>query len=137
MLERKRNLSKNARKRKAPENNEPCAKKRAVAKPSRLLQRYPVKVNARCVDDEQCIDRHLKAIKEEMEKARPRDTLLLPLMKSTFSTRRSMIQFEEDKCVLDILKEYPPLSRPAVVSHVYTVLHSCIEAERMVFALSV
>lgn len=75
MLERKRNLAKNAKKRKIPEDSEPCAKKRAVAKPSRLLQRYPVKVNTGSVDDDQCTERHLKAMKEEMEKARPRDTL--------------------------------------------------------------
>lgn len=119
MLERKRNIAKNSKKRKAPDDNEPCTKKRAVTKPCQLLQRYPVKVNADIVDDDQSFERHSKAMKEEMEKARPRDTLLLPLMKSTFSTRRGMIQFEEDKSVVDILKDYPALSRPAVVSHVH------------------
>lgn len=42
----------------------------AVTKPCQLLQRYPVKVNAGIVDDDQCVERHLKAIKEVMEKAR-------------------------------------------------------------------
>ena len=119
MLERKRNIAKNSKKRKAPDDNESCTKKRAVTKPCQLLQRYPVKVNADIVDDDQSFERHSKAMKEEMDKARPRDTLLLPLMKSTFSARRGMIQFEEDKSVVDILKDYPALSHPAVVSRIH------------------
>lgn len=38
-----------------------------------------------------------------------------------------MIQFEEEKCVVDILQEYPPLSHPAVVSCDLTVLCTCTE----------
>ena len=85
MLQRKRNIAKNSKKCKAPDDTETCTKKRAVTKPCQLLQRYPVKVNADIVDDNQCFERHSNAMKEEMEKARPRDILLLPLMKLTFS----------------------------------------------------
>lgn len=36
----------------------------------------------------QSVQEHNKALREEMKKANPRDHLLLPLMKSTFHSRR-------------------------------------------------
>ena len=58
----------------------------------------------------------MSALNAEMKKEKPRDPLLLPLMKSTYAVRRSFIQ-NEDQSVLDILERYEALSRPAVVSH--------------------
>ena len=50
----------------------------------------------------------------ELEKTRPRDSILLPLMKSTFGARR-MFVLSDAISVAAILKEYRALSRPAVV----------------------
>ena len=45
---------------------------------------------------------------EEMKKPKPRDSLLLPLMKKTFQDRRIFIQ-NDVSAVLDILEHYPVL----------------------------
>ena len=52
-----------------------------------------------------------------MRKAKPRDSLLLPLMKSTYHDRRIFIQ-NDAATVSEILDSYPALRRPAVVSQV-------------------
>ena len=57
-----------------------------------------------------------KALQEEMKKAKPRDVLLLQLMKNTFHDRRMFIQNE------DILEQYPALARPTVVSNSECIL---------------
>lgn len=56
-----------------------------------------------------------KAIEEEMKKQKPRDTLILPLMKSTFQDRRMYIQ-NDATSVTEILQIHPALVRPAIVS---------------------
>lgn len=52
---------------------------------------------------------------EEMKKSKPRDAILLPVMKSTFQDRRIFIQ-NDAKSVRESLEVYPALNRPAVVS---------------------
>ena len=66
-------------------------------------------------EDPRSVEEHTKALVEEMKKSKPRDAVLLPLMKSTFQDRRIFIQ-NDAKAVIEILDVYPPLSRPAVVS---------------------
>ena len=65
-------------------------------------------------DDPRSVAEHNKALVDEMNKSKPRDAILLPLMKSTFQDRRIFIQ-NDAKAVTEILDVYPPLSRPAVV----------------------
>ena len=67
-------------------------------------------------DDPGSVAVHNKALKEEMDKSKPRDSLLLPLMRSTYHDPRLFIQ-NDATTVADILDQYPALRRPAVVSH--------------------
>lgn len=67
-------------------------------------------------DDPGSVAEHNKALQEEMQKSKPRDSVLLPLMRSTFYDRRIFIQ-NDAASVSDILDHYPALYRPAVVSH--------------------
>lgn len=60
---------------------------------------------------------HNKAIKVELAKAKPRDSVLLPLMRSTYGERRMFI-LNEATSVQSILEKYCALSRPAIVSAV-------------------
>ena len=102
-----------AKKRFVPEDEhglEPQSKHQAL-KSCQLMQRYPVKLKV-CADNTRSIERHMQAMKDELSKARPRDTILLPLMKSTYYTRRTSIQI---KSVVDILEEYKALSRQSVM----------------------
>ena len=78
-----------------------------------LIRRYPV--SSYDVSDVATTEKHKKAISDEIRKSRPRDTLLLPLLKSTFGERRMFIM-NEATCVADVLEEHPALSRTAVVS---------------------
>jgi hypothetical protein len=65
-------------------------------------------------EDSASISSHLKAIDEEMKKAKPRDQLLLPLMKSTFTVRRDFVQNQANN-VKEILEKYTALNHPAVI----------------------
>lgn len=67
-------------------------------------------------DDAHSVAEHNKALVEEMKKSKPRDSILLPLMKSTFSDRRIFVQ-NDATTVNEILKVYPALARPSVVSY--------------------
>ena len=66
-------------------------------------------------DDPRSVAEHTKALVDEMKKAKPRDTVLSPLMKSTFQDRRVFIQ-NDATTVAEILQVYPSLNRPAMVS---------------------
>jgi len=57
----------------------------------------------------------MKAIEEEMTKAKPRERLLLPLMKSTFPARWCFVKNEAES-VVQVLKAYPCLKFPVIVS---------------------
>ena len=56
--------------------------KREKDKKQILLSQYPLKMYS-------SLDSHLKDLEVEMKKAKPREGVLLPLMKSTFLSRRS------------------------------------------------
>ena len=57
-------------------------------------------------DDPRSIREHTKAMHEEMKKSKPRDSLLLPLMKITFQDRCMFIQ-NDASTVAEILEHYP------------------------------
>ena len=113
MVERKRNLQKNAKKRSSlGETSHPASKKSKI---SGLQQRYPLTFTLPTDEDDESIKRHTKALDEEMARDKPRDHLLLPLMKSTFYARR-MVILNDEQPVSDLLKEFGALKRISVVS---------------------
>lgn len=93
------------------------APKRKPKGGSDLLRRYPVSSNSsssyigNSTDNEQ----HEKAIAAELKKKKPRDTVLLPLMKSTYESRRMFI-LNEVTSVSSIVDKYPALANQVVVS---------------------
>lgn len=120
MITRIRNVIKIANKKarlsgKQPEAHSPVKKKKMSSK-DELIRRYPVQSNASLSnEDPESLESHKKAIEDELTKAKPRDTVLLPLLKLTYSERRMYIQ-EVASSVTDILTNYKALSRPTVVS---------------------
>ena len=66
-------------------------------------------------DDPRSTAEHTKAMIEEMKKSKPRDSVVLPLMKSTFPDRRLFVQNDAGN-VTEILESYPAFSRPAVIN---------------------
>ena len=65
--------------------------------------------------DSETIEQHHKAITEEMTRAKPRERLLLPLMKSTFPVRWCFVKNEAES-VKQIMETYPCLKFPIIVS---------------------
>lgn len=110
----KRDCRKTKRAVQEPEN-QPDAKRRK--KGIDLLRRYPVNSGgSACVaEDADSLEEHKKAIGTELGKAKPRDSVLLPLMKSTYAERRMFI-LNEATSVAVILTNHAALSRPAIVS---------------------
>ena len=104
MVERVRNVIKRDKKRgKGPqEDPEDHVRPKRRRSEAGILRRYPVSSN-------------LKAICNELSKAKPRDSVLLPLMKSTYGERRIFI-VNMDNSVNRTLEKFSALRRPAVVS---------------------
>ena len=117
MMERVRNVIKRDSKkmnRELPQPSEPPEPKRRY-KGVELLRRYPVVTSSNLEsEDVETMERHRKAITSELAKAKPRDPILLPLMKWTYGERRMFI-LNEATSVGAILTKYPGLSRPALV----------------------
>ena len=89
MLERIRNVIKTDKKKRVDDSEEiPTTKRGRKIKADDLSHRYPVTMSAAqsAIDDE-TLRQHYKAIEEELTKPKPRDRVLLPLMKSTFYSR--------------------------------------------------
>jgi hypothetical protein len=78
-----------------------------------LLRRYPT--GAQLTEDTASIESHLSAISTELMKAKPRDSVLLPLMKSMYPSRRLFI-LNDAGSAKNVLDEYPALQHQAVVS---------------------
>lgn len=112
MVERIRNLMKRAKvsREKESDPSEPQAKRR---KGQNLLLRYPVSNQIEC-DDSESLEQHQQAIAKELEKAKPRDSVLLPLLRSTYGERRMYI-LNEASCVKVIFEKFPSMRRPCVV----------------------
>ena len=66
-------------------------KRQRKSRNDQLFRRYPLQRSNDPLDDPHSVEDHCKAMSEEMKKASPRDTLLLPLLKSTYSSRRMYI----------------------------------------------
>ena len=118
MVERVRNIIKRDRKRIPCDTSVPATKKAKVSPETRkkdgLLRRYPIGVTWP-QEDGVSFDQHMRAIAAEMNKAKPRDTVILPLMKSTYRNRRMFIE-NDAKNVQEILNKCcSALKRPAVV----------------------
>ena len=77
--------------------------------------RYPVRVQDNLSEDAHTTAEHNRAMHLEMQKAKPRDSVLLPLMKNTFNERRVYMQ-NDATTVKETLEIYPALARPAIVS---------------------
>ena len=103
-------------KRSLPEQSNDTEPKRKK-KGNELLRRYPVNCSTDLVVQEnpESLQQHKKAFAAELKKAKPRDSVLLPLLKSTYSEWRMFI-LDVATSVATILEEYTSLSRPAVVS---------------------
>lgn len=115
MVERVRNIIKrDCKKSKRPLPEDVSVPSMSKKRDSSILRRYP-STSLDSVNIE-TMQQHLKAIGTELSKSRPRDVVLLPLMKSTFSERR-MYVLNEASSLDAILTKYPALSRSAVVSY--------------------
>ena len=116
MVERVRNVikrdSKKARGVTSEEAPEPKRRKKGIE----LLRRYPVSSNTfpDTSENAESLELHNKAIGTELSKAKPRDSVLLPLMRSTYGERRIFI-LNEASSVQDVLEKHNALSRPAIV----------------------
>lgn len=81
------------------------------------MKRYPPRlyddINR---EDDETVKKHLSAMASEMGKKKPREVVLLPLLKQTYSIRRDFVT-SIDRCgVAEILDEYPALHIPKAVS---------------------
>ena len=123
MVERIRNVNK-ADKKKSIDTNGDHHNDEGLLPPKRkrklivvdLSRRYPVTTgNSYSSVDSETIEQHMEAIEEEMTKAKPRERLLLPLMKSTFPARWCFVKNEAES-VVQVLKAYPCLKFPVIVS---------------------
>lgn len=68
----------------------------------------------RQLEDSDSIVQHKKAMSEEMAKAKPREAVLLPLMKKSYQNRWDFI-CNEAESVQQILEEYPAFQKLAIV----------------------
>ena len=64
----------------------------------------------------------MKGLENKLKKAKPRDNIFLPLMKSTFTVRRDRVVDSDEQSFASILAKYPALSHLAVVSLSHTYL---------------
>ena len=118
MLARVRNLIKADRKKNPASAGYPSSPKRhCKAAADLLLRRYPVMPQA-SLEDTESIAQHKKAMSEEMAKVKPRESIVLPLMKMSYQNRWDFI-CNEAKSVQEILGEYPALRRLAIVCFLY------------------
>lgn len=113
MIERVRNVIKYDNKKARSAGRYPPSSPKRHKKSTNLVRRYPV--SSYNLSDPATAERHKKGISDELEKARPRDAMLLPLLRATFGERR-MFVMNNATCLADVLKEHPALSRTTVVS---------------------
>ena len=80
-----------------------------------LLKRYPPHVHED-LEDPESVMKHISLMSDEMRKKKPRDIVVLPLLKSTYAARRDYVTSEDRVDVKEILNEYPALHFPSAVS---------------------
>ena len=99
-----------------PSKVPPPKKMREATIKNDLLRRYPTRINdGTSSEDAASIAEHLKGVTSEMAKEKPRDSVVLPLMRTLFSSRRAYIEHDAED-VSSILEIYPALRCPSVVS---------------------
>ena len=76
------------------------------------------------IEDPSSVQVHLKGIEEELKRSKPRESVLLPLFRSTFGER--MFVLNDASSMKEIKDYYPGLTIPAVVS-VMQKLHMDID----------
>ena len=74
-------------------------------KESEMTRRYPIVSTDVDIEDPSTLSKHQSAIAEELDKAKPRDTVLLPLLNSTYGERRLYI-VNNSSSVKDIKTRY-------------------------------
>lgn len=117
MLECVRNREKQAKKKAwdSSFSSPPVKRQQLNTTKDYLLRRYRARIIDNDLDDSLSLDYHNKAISEEMKKPKPRDSVLLPLYKSTFRQRRMFVQTEAHSAS-NIIQKLSCISRPALVS---------------------
>ena len=84
-----------------------------------VLARYsPIDIDDDDLDD-MAIERNMQALSKEIEREMPHKEAVLSLMKQTFASRREYILSDSSGTTTEILKRYPALALPFVVSHYY------------------
>lgn len=96
-------------------------KRKMNIKGTQLLRRYPVNSNIPGAETDETLQKHVKGITSELAKAKPRDSVLLPLMRSTYGQRRLFI-LNDAESVKDILDSHPALARQTVVNNLYAIV---------------
>ena len=119
MIERTRNVIKADSKKGVNQEAQETPVTKRSKKQTVLLNRYPVTSTSSPNDpsiqeDSESLQEHIKGMKEEMKKAKPRDSLLGPLMKSTYKYRRDFI-LREVAPVSTVIDKFPALIRPSMV----------------------
>lgn len=94
MIERLRNVTK-ADKKKGKRPLEDGASPEATPKRKKgnpILRRYPIiPNNITRAENSETLQQHYKAITAELKKSKPRDTVLLPLLRLTYDQRRMYV----------------------------------------------
>ena len=93
----------------------PASKRQKKDPNAELLRRYPVTSSNMEIEDASTIQMNLKGIADELKRAKPRESVLLPLFRSTFAERRLFI-LNDASSIKEIKECYPGLMLPAVVS---------------------
>lgn len=117
MVERVQNVIKSDAKKgiKRPTDTSECGEPKRKKGDSAILRRYPIgSVGTSQSEDNATLEQHKKAITTELAKSKPRDTVLLPLLKLTYDERRMYI-LKGGNTIKEVLEEYPALSKPAIV----------------------
>ena len=74
-------------------------------------------------ENEESLRQHESAIAAELKKAKPRDTVLLPLMRSTYAERRTFILNEassvQDNYIRKVPSTVPPSCCKCIVIHIH------------------
>ena len=116
MVECIQNMIKADRRKARQAGGDPCTspkKRQKDIEKQNLARRYPITSSSTLVDAAST-ERHKKAIDDEMDKAKPRDTVLLPLMKMIYGDRRMFIM-NDATSVAEILSCYSALKQPPVL----------------------
>lgn len=122
MVERVRNVIKRDYKMgKRPASGHDATTPKRRKRGDELLKRYPITDAIVNSENAESLEQHKKAISKELAKTRPRDSILLPLMKSTYDERR-MYVLNDATSVNQILSKYPALCHPAMVCCINWVL---------------